>query len=681
MNHDGYCDDSGVGGYRLCPIGQDCFDCGPRWLRDVSPPPPPSPFAPPPPPLPPSPPSPPSPPPPFPPRAVAVTTTIWFSADAAASLTAADVEAGIVAAMNAHSADSFVKVNIRQSLSLSFAAMGEVRTQAAIISALRQSVCTDEQTCELIPASSGESSRRVRQRSLQIAAASVFNVTRTLPPSANLSAPVLDAVLLASRLNYSNASEISVSSTLLGNAASLVAARPEDSGAGTSLIAFATSLPSTLASSLGLTPGALSVYEAPQTFGPPAPPPSPLAPPSPPPTISISSSPSSASPSSTSPTTTPAITNAEDALANLEKAPSGFELDGGMLGGLVAVGCLLLFGAICSAAIFFRKRKRWKMGTGAGLRVSTLALRVSEIESDETMRAAAQLSGMCVQPDEYSSPSPREALANTSGTSPDERLSQNAHEPTLNPLQRSTTRGSAALERARTHRAKLLHASKEVGSALRRTTSWGRGEGGSLLTRTGSFGRVAIRNKPGPVRRDSFGRESTTSATSATTLASAALEVVPVSQTAHWGKVSEPVEKLETELSSTGRSRRSSTDAAAKTSSERTTVPSTMPPSERKPIALGMTKPFTDPNFASQLEDSKSCERNDHDSSPTDLSVNPFLLMERVGSARALRNPPATSSSAANRPDSASSEHPSEMGLCRATLEQISDRSSEIERV
>ena len=81
---------------------------------------------------------------------------------------------------------------------------------------------------------------------------------------------------------------------------------------------------------------------------------------------------------------------------------------------------------------------------------------------------------MCVQPDESLLRHARRS--STSGTSPDERLSQNAHgnAESSEKIDHSRQRSAGAC----THSSReMLHASKEIGSALRRT-SWGRGEGG-----------------------------------------------------------------------------------------------------------------------------------------------------------------------------------------------------------
>ena len=167
-----------------------------------------------------------------------------------------------------------ISVSAEQSLLVTVSAPDTITTESLRI-ALGSAYCpASSTTCTVLSANA------VRRRRALSIVERMFNVTRVLAPDDSLAAPVVVASALAFYLGYAPASDLSISSELLGNTAVAVATT-----ALSNLDAFLdvmSTLPGAVATALNLPADAVALLEAPPSSASPPPlSPSPSFPPSP----------------------------------------------------------------------------------------------------------------------------------------------------------------------------------------------------------------------------------------------------------------------------------------------------------------------------------------------------------------------------------------------------------------
>jgi len=384
--------------------------------------------------------------------------SLWLSENASAHLTAADVEAGVIASMAGNDVSDVV-VTVEQSL------LVDVSTYSALApeqlhEPMREIFCPGNPSrCRVVdsPATSGQ------RRALSASAVS-FSVTRLLEGNDTLAAPAADSGMLLSHLSHVNTSDITLISTVLGNIARLVATHITSSGSLAALLDRATSLPSRLTSILNIQRNGIRFVDLPRAMlipmPPLTPPPQPtlVVPPaqSPTPQAGQGGSPSPPRnnvPPAVPPTAVPNIASAAGSTAQTGSTNTASNV-------YVVVGVVVGF-LLCVAVAVFMYRTRAKANKAARASKTDPTVWTSNEGLDSSSAATSGVTLMDMNvPAINDSVSPETKLdeVTVQVTEPSDQPEPVSERKTL------SSTGKAALERARARRS----------GQLKRTSSWGR---------------------------------------------------------------------------------------------------------------------------------------------------------------------------------------------------------------
>jgi len=410
---------------------------------------------------------------------------VWFSANASVHLTATEVEAGVTAAMTENNVVSDVAVSVEQSLQVEVS-MSNAPAPQVFYEPLRETFCPGHPARCTVNASQATTGSR-RNRALS-AAGITFEVTRTLVGNDSLAAPIVLPSVLASHLSHSNASDLSLVSTVLGNTARVVATQSMSGSTLAAVLTTVSALPVRLASILNVPSGGIQIYDIAQAMvPPPAPPalPSSLTPAveSPPPSAPPSQAGQIGAPSAPSlqvnlpPSLPPAAVVAPaGATANTAQGGSNNSTTTVVIG--VAAGCLVLVGAVL--LLMYRRRK----AAESQLKPRTVRVVREEVDSTDVV-VHEMVPGGADGTTSTTAPSLLDVRIITNEKRPAE-LTPDASEQPTEAAKSVSSAGGAALQRAR--------ANKKDGEAA---------DGSRRATRTTSWGRVATRRRPSAIRRDS----------------------------------------------------------------------------------------------------------------------------------------------------------------------------------